>query len=141
MTVTINDLEFDRQILAMQREVVDDYALFIKRVVFGLFQKIVDGTPVDTGRARGNWFVTRGSPSDETAEIGGPPGGDNAAIGTAASMERLEQLQVGDGFDIYWIVNNLPYIVPLEEGTSTQAPQGWIRIALAELEAEILSAF
>jgi Zn ribbon nucleic-acid-binding protein len=36
-----------------------------------------------------------------------------------------------------WIVNNVDYAEPLENGWSKQAPQGVVRIAVAQLESEM----
>lgn len=85
-----------------------------------LADKITVGTPVDTGRARANWFVAEGAPRIETTE----------AV-TAAPIPKLT------GDTVIFITNSLPYIVPLEYGHSKQAPYGMVRRSIAEVAASI----
>jgi len=78
-------------------------------------------TPVDTGRARGNWQLTIDDPavlekySDRPIEEG---------------MATLKTLGI---FQVVFITNNVPYIVYLEKGSSSQAPNGMVEITLQEL--------
>lgn len=84
-------------------------------------------TPVDTGRARANWFVSTGIPSSETVK--GPDTGDKTANAASATSSALAQgqgavagyrLRMGPIF----ITNNVPYIGFLDSGSSDQAPAG-----------------
>jgi len=85
-------------------------------------------TPVDEGRARGNWNVATGSPdkteSEERKDKDGGP-----TIGRALTIVR--EIQVGDTI---FITNSVPYILPLEDGHSSQAPQGMIALTAARLQ-------
>lgn len=83
-----------------------------------LDRKIVEKTPVDTGRARANWFVAEGAPRLDTTE------------GTVPSSRPALT-----GESVIYITNSLPYIVPLEYGHSEQAPAGMVRVAIAEVMA------
>jgi hypothetical protein len=87
-----------------------------------LINKITYGTPVDTGRARANWFLAEGAPRIETTDATTPQ--NHAAV-------RLT------GRTMIFITNSLPYIVPLEYGHSKQAPYGMLRRAIAEVTAHI----
>lgn len=86
-------------------------------------------TPVDTGRARANWQVSTGSPilttiaETSSAEHGNPP----TAGEMAAAVRSLAGAKVGT---VIFITNNLPYIVPLNEGHSNQSPPGWVEQAV-----------
>jgi hypothetical protein len=84
------------------------------------------GTPVDTGRARGSWLVAIGSrPAEGTAET-------PADYGFSASHAKAQSTLRGykDQGEVH-ITNNLPYIVPLNEGHSQQAPAGFVEDAIA----------
>ncbi len=96
-----------------------------RAIVFALFGQVVAKTPVDTGRAKGNWFVTENTPSPDTTERDdtSPPGAVNVASQTMLNLVT-EKLTV----DI--LTNNLPYIEALEFGSSTQAPSGMLRTTL-----------
>lgn len=84
-----------------------------------LFSGVVKSTPVDTGRARGNWQTAVGSPV--AGEIDREDKGGSKAI-----AEIVEKSPEGAG-QVTYLTNNLPYIFALEEGSSTQAPEGMVR--------------
>ena len=101
-----------------------------KKIVFDLLGSIVQKTPVDTGRARGNWQLTINTmPSGEVTTSTAPSPQSPA---TAAEM----QASVVTGhppYQIVYITNNVTYITYLEEGHSSQAKQGMVEVTLAEM--------
>ena len=110
-----------------------------KKIVLDLLAGVVRRTPVDTGRARGNWQLSIGKP------------------------EEQEKVQKIPHFSVVWLSNNLPYIEVLEFGKftpknpgpskdhrkkrkgktwvkggySVQAPKGMLRVTLAQVESEL----
>ena len=115
----------------------------VRKASLALFSRIVQGTPVDTGRARGNWMIELdGAGSGGTPFAGGQKshGEDairfrNAAAATQAAIANAEA-ELGKfkpDTRVITIYNNLDYIVPLEYGHSQkQAPEGMVRLACAE---------
>jgi hypothetical protein len=104
----------------------------ISKICLDLLSDIVLNTPVDTGRARANWFTSIGAPSGATVEHEGAQSAAGVAIGRAsadiASAPR----------NIFWISNNLPYIYRLEfEQWSKQAPSGMVRLAINRAERKM----
>ena len=100
--------------------------IFQKKIAMEALRRIVMKTPVDTGRARGNWQVdVNNAPSSvlETTD----KSGEGTIGGGVAAMAALPP------FGTIWIVNNLPYIRALENGHSGQAPTGMVSVTLAEL--------
>ena len=83
-----------------------------------LFGKIVVRTPVDTGRLRGNWQV----------QLNSAPTGilEGTKVQSGSTKAKL-------GDSIY-IVNNLPYAEVIENGSSNQAPQGMVKVTVAEFK-------
>ena len=80
------------------------------------------------GRFRGNWQFSIDSPA--TGELDRI---DRSGNDTIAQLEaQVEALTIGQ---TVYIVNNLPYSVPLEYGHSTQAPSGMVRVTLANFQA------
>ena len=73
------------------------------------------------GRFRGNWQFSIDSPATEELDRIDPSGSE--AI--AALLTQVQALTIGQ---TAYIVNNLPYAVPLEYGHSTQAPKGMVRV-------------
>lgn len=89
---------------------------------------VVLKTPVKEGRARGAWMLGIGTvPQGEpgTLDKGGGP-----------TIERgLSELAGYRGFEVVSIVNNVPYIVPLENGHSSRNPDGMVAVTVEELKA------
>lgn len=75
-------------------------------------------TPVDTGRARANWLPSLNTPDVRIVE----PSVGKADLDAAITAYKLA--------DTIFISNNLPYIRPLNDGHSKQAPAGFVDIAL-----------
>lgn len=91
---------------------------------------VVLKTPVDEGRARGNWQVGAGViPSGAIARVD-KTGGQTISAGFAA----ISAFQ--DPYGAIYVTNNLPYILRLEDGSSRQAPAGMVSVTLAELEVQ-----
>lgn len=107
----------------------------IRGVTFKLFSAIIKSTPVDSGRARGNWFTTGQKPSSKITNKSDKSG--------SGSISDAQQVIVGIAdWSRFTLTNNLPYIEKLEfggygdgpktsGGFSTQAPQGMVRINIA----------
>lgn len=80
------------------------------------------------GRFRGNWQFSIDLPA--TGELDRI---DRSGDDTIAQLKaQVEALTIGQ---TAYIVNNLPYAVPLEYGHSTQAPAGMVRVTLANFQA------
>lgn len=78
------------------------------------------------GRFRSNWQLTTGVPAvGEIEDI------ENAG----ETLDRL-LLAAGDlsAGEVAFIVNNLPYAIPLEYGHSSQAPGGMVRVTVADFQ-------
>ena len=108
---------------------------FKQRIAFQILEGVVMKTPVDTGRARGNWQVTLGDVPQEGLEL--PP---NKPGQRTINRGETQILNATFGEDI-WIHNNLPYIGVLEDGRvgnkgSDQAPYGMLAVTLAEVESQ-----
>ncbi|MBB1617040.1 hypothetical protein A9978_31785 [Pseudomonas sp. UMC65] len=88
---------------------------------------LVAGKDYVGGRLRGNWQFSIDTPAEGTLDQVDPSGGV-----TLAKL-RLQVGQLTAGQTAY-IVNNLPYAVPLEYGHSKQAPSGMVRITLARFQ-------
>lgn len=102
-------------------ELTDRQALQVfRKIALDLDTSVVLDTPVDEGRARGNWFPSINIPSNEM---------DEEALGESKSLARIgptvARAKLGD---VIWMTNNLPYIIPLENGHSGQAPEGMVEV-------------
>lgn len=106
--------------------------LVVRKATLDIHSSVVDMSPVDTGRFKGNWNIAYGSP-DLTVTTNTDPSGSEAkskALTASASYA---------GQSVY-ITNNLPYAIPLEYGHSGQAPQGMVRVTVARWNEHIKKA-
>jgi hypothetical protein len=114
----------------------------VRKICLDLLTGIVLKTPVDTGRARANWFTSIGSPSSSTINFTGDTGrGISAPNRSAASAEAISRgssvIAKATG-NVLWITNNLPYIYRLEfEGWSRQAPAGMVRVTVNDIARQL----
>jgi hypothetical protein len=90
---------------------------------------VVNKTPVDTGRARGNWQTTLGDPATGTLDTTDPGGNQTIARGS-------NTVTTADPFSVIWLSNNLPYIERLEDGYSQQAPSGMVSTTVTEIQVQ-----
>ena len=93
----------------------------IRAATSEVFSNIIQMTPVDTGRARGNWQCTIGAPfvgEDDTGSV----------------MKANSVIPRRAGSVVY-LTNNVPYIGKLEyDAHSRQAPAGMVRVSVALFE-------
>ena len=128
------DQPFSLAIDKFVKKAPESVDLIIKKVCFDLYQNFVDRTPYDTGRARGGWAIgvneRRLAPEGRCVEPG------TKANTSTESMfgEAKSILAKVKGDCVVYMVNNVEYIVPLEEGHSKQQPAGFVRITLMEFQ-------
>lgn len=107
----------------------------VRKVVFDIDTRLIVKTPVDTGRARANWMVSVGSYVDQ-------PTDNTDKVGNETSVQALNVLADYDFTkgDSVFITNSVPYIRPLENGHSKQAPNGMVKVTVAEFKDIVESA-
>ena len=93
------------------------------------YKELVELTPVDTGRARAGWNMQRGTPD---ASVPAPGKKQYPKPETPELAPALP----GESSTIY-ISSAIPYILPLNEGTSEQAPKRFVQAAIARGLAKI----
>ena len=103
----------------------------VRMATIGVFGSVIKMTPVDTGRAKGNWQCTVGTPAiGETDRVDNSPLND---IGASSDDMLIANTPRHAGSKVY-LTNNLPYIEKLEYGHSMQAPSGMVRISIERFE-------
>jgi len=80
--------------------------------------RLKQASPVDTGRFRVSWQVGENA----------APGGEKPA-GTYSGIPQIDRIGYREEKlgNIYSVHNNLPYAEPLANGSSKQAPAGWVQ--------------
>lgn len=96
----------------------------VKFVCFNLTRDVMLGTPVDTGRALGNWQPSIGTPINVTVERYDKTG--------ASSLSAAQPIIEKAPGEIFYLTNNLPYIYRLEfePGFAKNKQGGWVRYSI-----------
>jgi len=99
----------------------------VRAVTFALFSEVIDRSPVDTGRLKGNWQVSIGTPVSGTLTVTDKDGG--------TTKTRMAG-GIGGWGSVTYMANNLPYANRIEyDGWShTKAPAGMVRVSLARVQ-------
>ncbi|WP_148716489.1 HK97 gp10 family phage protein [Chitinolyticbacter meiyuanensis] len=124
-------MRFAKQVSAWSERSMDKVDRATREIGLVLFSSAIRKTPVDTGRARGNWQV-----------------GFTMAQGATTREDKAGALAINDVMSLLkpgifkqdnqvWLTNNLPYILKLEYGSSKQSPQGMVRLSFEEMEPAI----
>ena len=114
MTWTIDPVKFAGESEEAHRKLTIAVGMQIDR-------RLVLITPVDTGRARSNWLPSIETPRSDTVGVRMP----------SESLKDAEAtFNVAPKFPLLYLANNLPYIEPLNEGHSKQAPAGFVEDAI-----------
>lgn len=102
----------------------------IRYITLAVATDLVMLSPVDTGRFRANWqFAPDVAPSGFTDDTDKPGGATIARL-----TGQIEGVRAGS---LFWIVNNLPYAIPLEHGHSLQAPAGMVAITVDRFQSYV----
>jgi hypothetical protein len=112
-------MSFSKQLAGFRTKTVASADRIVRGLTIELFASVVRDTPVDTGRARGNWQTSvENAPAVEVERL------DKSGGSAIAEIVSTTPAKVGSKT---LLTNNLPYIRSLEEGSSKQAPAGMVR--------------
>lgn len=98
----------------------------IQKLALAITANLIEITPVDTGFARANWVPSIRSPYRGIDKSGGAQ---------ASGIASLSGYRSG----VVFISNNTRYIRILDQGSSKQAPAGFVRSAVLRGIAEVQS--
>ncbi len=114
--------QFTRDLASFSAGIEQEVNKVKRKAALQILTSVTLATPVDTGRARGNWNVRIGAPDGGASENKDRSGGATIAKGSAVISRALPN-------DTVFITNNLPYIVSLNDGSSKQAPAKFVERA------------
>lgn len=113
--------------LSILSDVAEEVGKQSRKLMLNIDRRVVRETPRDTGSAKASWIASTGSPSSAVNEIENPGGAEAIALAQGAAA-----ISKAKDFDSIYIVNNQEYIVPLNEGSSLQAPAHFVDAIIAE---------
>lgn len=111
-------MSFSDDIRAFNKKVEKNTSRIFRGSFITLTGMIINRTPVLSGRLRNNWMTEINRPSDSA----NGDGGLSAAIAVAG------RVKLGDSL---YLVNNLPYAKPIEDGHGGHAPKRMVGVSIA----------
>lgn len=123
----------------------------LRKTLIAVGDRLLEKTPVDTGRLSGNWQFGVDEIPGTIVEVTGASGDGQAVKEAAAEQLRSTinsyDLKLGS---VFYLINNLPYAPVVEYGLypnppkggagktsggySTQAPEGMVRVTAVEFQ-------
>lgn len=107
----------------------DEAETVVRYTALQLFNRVIEKSPVLTGRFRNNWNCSLGEADYSTTEET-----DKSGAKAKAKVEAVISSYTLDGKSLF-LSNGLPYAMRLEEGYSMQAPRGMVRLSIMEINA------
>jgi hypothetical protein len=107
------------------REMRAELSAMLSGVMTAAAEAVTNATPVDTGNAAANWILSTGSPYSGVD-------GSRESVSEAAQVHGLDKMakyDVGRDGRIF-LVNNVPYLPDLDDGSSPQAEPGFVARAI-----------
>lgn len=121
---------------SMPSKIQDGVDRIVKRLATNIATSLIEETPVDTSMALSNWQVTDAAPAPTLlppyfmGERGSTAGRSRKAAILFAKKNSASHISMST----LYITNNTPYIGDLNEGTSPQAPAGFVN-SIVEMHA------
>jgi hypothetical protein len=133
--------QFNQKLQEFSKDVLPrTFRMMQRKVAMDILRGVVKKTPVDTGRARGNWLASVGN--SITVAIKGSvrmlKSGVTRWSGEETPLQKavgaLQQLKFGQTI---FITNNVPYILYLEEGTPRMKAHKMLDLTIKEVTSEL----
>lgn len=121
---------FAKAIRAFAEKTDKRTAFVVALTGFEVTRRVQAGTPVDKGTARFNWYPSKGTPNDtfDPSFTGGAAGAEAAVLERASDV--FQEANTRDDA-IFYVSNNAPYIVRLENGWSSKGSAFYANTVLA----------
>lgn len=130
---------FNRHIKQFIKKSDLSISIILRKFAFDLLKKIIQKSPVDTGRSRGAWLISMEKLSEKDSKMKQPfvrrnyPNYSMKEEQRGRGEGRLRDRSKMPFIKYITIINKVPYVIRLEYGHSRQAPFGMIRISMREL--------
>lgn len=126
----MNLLDLAKKLEKMSAELEENVTKLSNKVALTLVGELASKTPVDTSQALSNWQVSLNEPISDSDKTGpwfpgesGSTQGQSIRATIDEAKRIIEQRKPGDSI---YISNVLPYIKRLDEGHSSQRPNGFV---------------
>lgn len=126
-----DNAQFSLDVKAFCEAAKADMLTVTKKAMIDISNRVVDMSPVDSGRFRSNWEIGQDVvPNEVSPEMGPYPQGPEVKARLASQSTAIT-----DDVQLIFLANTLPYAYRLEmEGWSKQAPAGMLRVVVPEFQ-------
>tara|TARA_R100000030_G_scaffold97367_1_gene86222 strand:- start:2191 stop:2598 length:408 start_codon:yes stop_codon:yes gene_type:complete len=121
------ELQLNKELVDTDEKIEDVISL----IAMDSLRSIVKMSPVDTGRFRNNWIVSKNRMNPAKVNTVDKTGTSSITRGT----QTIETFEYKKDRSII-IQNNLPYANRLENGSSKQAPEGMVAKTLNNMQVK-----
>ncbi len=123
-------MSFDKDLVNFSKRTGVELDKTVRKIALELYDGVTKKTPVDTGRAKGNWNMSVGRKDISV---------NNSATSTPQGQSAKRPILIkGAGEKPIYITNSLPYIYALEHGHSQKASAGMVAITVNEVRVSLL---
>ena len=122
MAIHNNFSSLARSLNKLSNNVVKNSEVAIKKAALAAYSTLIVVTPIDTGRARAGWIISFGAPRKSDAKPRRKGGKIPIGSFQNRALNTISKWTLGSG-DLY-ISNSVEYIEYLEDGHSSQRPEG-----------------
>lgn len=122
---------FEIRINERAKQVLNSTERMVKKVTLLIHGGLTSDTPIDTGWAASNWLLNIGGPVTK-------PHGSREKVDYSKSQKGANEIlsyKLSSG--PIFLSNNVPYMESLNDGSSTQAPKGFIEATIQRSLKEI----
>lgn len=129
-TIFTNLNSFLKELDDVQKKVVRENNVKVKKLAFQVFREVIKNTPVKKGSLRASWSIAENEVNDHESDYSGGKKGE----ATREAVNNLSKLdKSGNSLpDKYIVFNNKEYGSYVNDGTSKQAPKKFVEKGIAE---------
>lgn len=127
----VGDLnQFSQRMFGLANKVEPNANLMVQDAAAAFLEEVVSRTPVDSGQAVSSWkvglnYIPRGVRTFSPGAFGSTASANRSAV-LSSELPKVRRRRTGQTISV---VNTAPYISRLNDGTSAQAPAGFIETA------------
>lgn len=125
-------LAFNAAVTAFAKRTQADAVTLQRALSLQILSGVVLKTPVDTGRARGNWQLNVSQTANPNSDVKGVDKNGGETINRGA--KKLDGLKFGR---LVVIFNNVEYVPYLNNGTSRQAGKYFVERTIDEVTSQL----
>ncbi len=117
-------IDFDKN--KLENTINVKFSQLVRKVVIDGMRQLIRQSPVDTGRFKANWSTSITNMSLDTTE--------STTANVAMQTRGISTYKLGQTAFLH---NNLEYALPLEYGSSEQAPKMWINNTANKMQSQL----